>query len=120
MASAMTFGRAASDQPLRLDTGALATIARPCSPARRSASGSLNSASARADSVARYNAVHRAVSETWVIEWPESGIRCVIALAAERVRSQVRPLVERGLGRVEESDGGSGRQVFQSDHASRS
>ncbi len=80
MASSMILVRATSHQPLRLVTGVLATIARPCSPARRSASGSRNNASARADSVARYSAVHLAVSETWVTKWPASDIRCVIAL----------------------------------------
>ena len=48
---------------------------------RRSASGSLKSASGRADSVARCKAVHLAVSETWVIECPGLDIRCVIAPA---------------------------------------
>ena len=66
MTSSMILVRAISHQPLRPTRGALAPIARPCSPARRSASGSLNSASGRAVSVARCIAVHRAVSETWL------------------------------------------------------
>lgn len=70
MASSMIFVRATSHQPLRVVRGTVATIARPCSPASRLARGSLNNASGRADSVARYRAVHRAVSETWVITCP--------------------------------------------------
>lgn len=71
--------RAMSHQPLRVVRGTPATMARPCSPARRSASGSRNNASGRADSVARCNAVHRAVSETWVMTCPVPYIPCVIA-----------------------------------------
>ena len=114
----MILVRAMSHHPLRVDRGTRATIARPCSPARRSASGSLNNASARADSVARCNAVHRAVSETWVMKCPVSDIRMM--LANPRPRPTVRPLVETGPGRVEESGGRSGRQVFQSVDAPRS
>ncbi len=79
MASSMILVRATSHQPPRLVSGARATMARPPSPARRAARGSLNSASGRADSVARCSAVHRAVSETWVM-CPAPVIRWVIAL----------------------------------------
>ena len=51
-------------QPLRACFGISAAMARPRSPASKSAYGSQNRASARADSQARYTATHRAVSET--------------------------------------------------------
>jgi hypothetical protein len=53
MTSSMTLVRATSHQPLRIVRGAEATIARPRSPASRSASGSWNNASGRADYIAR-------------------------------------------------------------------
>ena len=59
--------RVTNHHPLRVRRGAAAAIAWPRSPAKRSAKGSLNSASWRADSAARYAAIQRAVSDTFEI-----------------------------------------------------
>src|SRR5579863_10060998 len=62
--SSISLVRIIRGQPLRVCRGANAAMARPRSPASRSAKGSEKSASGRADSQARYTATQRAVSET--------------------------------------------------------
>ena len=80
----MSFVRATIDQPLRIFRGDPETMARPCSPARRAASGSRKMASDRADSAARYWATQRAVSETFATRGDSATVNDLTPIVARR------------------------------------
>src|SRR5215471_13459238 len=102
ISSSMTCVRTIMGQAICAPLGIPLRIASPSGPASFLAHGSWNKASGRSDSMARYIATHRAVSETWETDevvLVDMRMRAPLCWCSRRVSPLYHRVWVGGLGR---------------------